>query len=115
MNTIEEMIRNRDFKYEPPYFYNNPFSLRCELGIGESNEAYLTIAKKRAAEIFNILFENNVDLFFFDNYIYDFDFDTGKTVYINNLISLEKKRLKFSLGYQKKFKHVIIRDIITQH
>ena len=111
MNTIEEMIQKRDFRYEPPYFYNNQFALRCELGIGESNEARLANAKKRATEIFNILFENNVDMFFFDNFIYDFDFDTGETVYIDNLISLEKKRLKFSLSYQKKFNHIVIRDI----
>jgi len=51
-------------------------------------------------------------MFFFDNYIYDFDFDIGNTVYINNLISSEKKRLKFCLGYQKKFKHIVIRDIL---
>lgn len=111
MNIVEENILNRDFRYEPPYFYNNNYALRCELGIGKSNEAYLVNAKKRAAEIFNILFKNDVDMFFFDNYIYDFDFDIGNTVYINNLISFEKKRLKFCLGYQKKFKHIVVRNI----
>ena len=50
-------------------------------------------------------------MFFFDNYIYDFDFDTGNTVHIENIISAEKKRLAFCLGYQKKYKHVVIRDI----
>lgn len=111
MNTIEEMILNRNFSYEPPYFYNNDFALRCELGIGESNKEYLASAKKRAAAIFSILFENDVDMFFFDNYIYDFDFDMGNTVYIDKLISVVKKKLKFCLGYQKKFKHLVIRDI----
>lgn len=111
MNNIEKTILNRDFRYEPPYFYNNDFALRCELGIGESNEEYLTNAKKRAVAIFNILFENGVDMFFFDNYIYDYDFDMGNIVYINNLITAEKNRLKFCLGYQKKFKHTVIRDI----
>lgn len=111
MNIVEEKILNRDFKYEPPYFYNNDYALRCELGIGESEEEYLANAKKRATEIFSILFENEVDMFFFDNYIYDFDFDMGGTVYINNLISAVKKQLKFCLGYQKKFKHIVIRDI----
>ncbi len=111
MNIVEEKILNRDFRYEPPYFYNNNYALRCELGIGESDEEYLANAKKRATEIFNILFENKVDMFFFDNYIYDFDFDMGDIVYINNLISVVKKRLKFCLDYQKKFQHIIIRDI----
>lgn len=64
MNTIEEMILNKDFSYDSPYFYNNDFALRCELGIGESNEEYLVNAKKRATEIFSILFENNVNMFF---------------------------------------------------
>lgn len=111
MNNIEEMILNRDFSYDPPYFYNNDFALRCELGIGESNEEYLANAKKRAAAIFDILFENDVDMFFFDNYICDFDFDTGSTVYINKLIAGVKNQLKFCLGYQKRFKHIVIRDI----
>ena len=111
MHTFEEMLLNRNFSYEPPYFYNNDFALRCELGMGGSNEEYLANAKKRAAAIFSVLFENDVDMFFFDNYIYDFDFDMGNTVYIKNLISLEKKRLNFCLSYQKKFKHVVIRNI----
>lgn len=111
MNTIEETILSRDFSYESPYFYNNDFALRCELGIGENSEEYLANAKKRAEAIFSILFENGVDMFFFDNYIYDFDFSMGNTVYIKNIVSLEKNRIKFSLGYQKKFKHIVIRDI----
>lgn len=35
-------------------------------------------------------------------------------VYLQNCISVEKSRLKFSLGYQKKYKHVVIRDIPTE-
>lgn len=111
MINIEKMILSRDFSYDPPYFYNNSFALRCELGIGESDEEYLSNAKNRAATIFNILFENGVDIFFFDNYIYDWDFDMGETVYINNIISTERNRLKFCLSYQKMFKHIVIRDI----
>lgn len=105
------MILSRDFSYEPPYFYNNDFALRCELGIGETDEKYLATAKERAAAIFNILFGNGVDMFFFDDYIQDWDFDMGDTVYINQVISYEKDRLKFCLGYQKKFKHIVVRDI----
>ncbi|MCH5154290.1 MAG: DUF3885 domain-containing protein [Clostridiales bacterium] len=111
MHDIEQMIISRDFSYDAPHFYNNDFALRCELGIGETDEEYLTTAKKRAAAIFNILFENGVDMFFFDDYIQDWDFDMGDTVYINHVISYEKNRLRFCLGYQKKFKHKVVRDI----
>ncbi len=111
MNIIEEMILNRNFIYELPYFYNNDFALRCALGIGESNGEYLANSKKRAEEIFIILFKNGVDMFFFDHYIHDFDFDMGVTVYINSIISMEKNLLKFCLGYQKKFKHIVIKGI----
>ncbi|MDE6200449.1 MAG: DUF3885 domain-containing protein [Clostridiales bacterium] len=111
LTSIENMILNRDFVYEPPYFYNNKLALRCELGIGDTNEEYLQNAKDRAAAIFKILFEDGVDMFFFDNYIYDEDFDMGTTVYINNIVAATRDRLKFSLGYQKKFKHKVVRDV----
>lgn len=111
MVTIEKRILSKDFCYNPPYFYNNNLALRCELGIGDSDEEYMANAKNRAAIIYSILFEKGVDMFFFDNYISDWDFDMGDTVYIGNLISTEKKRLKFSLGYQNRFNHKIVRDI----
>lgn len=109
---MEARILNREFRYESPYFYNNDFALRCELGVGENDEEYLSNAKKRAKEIFSILFKNDVDMFFFDDCICDFDFDMGVNIIsIKNLISLENRRLKFCLGYQKKFRHIVIRDI----
>ena len=27
---VEELILSRDFDYLQPYFYNNPYALRCE-------------------------------------------------------------------------------------
>ncbi|MDE7107144.1 MAG: DUF3885 domain-containing protein [Clostridiales bacterium] len=111
LSSIEKMILDRDFKYEPPYFYNNALALRCELGIGDTNEEYLANAKSRAEAIYHILFENGVDMFFFDSYMYDWDFDMGDTVYINRVVSTERDKLKFCLGYQKKFKHKVVRDI----
>lgn len=111
MENIEELILNKNFHFEPPYFYKNDLALRCELGKGDNQAEYLTNVKKRAIAIFGILFENGVDMFFFDNYIYDYDFDMGSTVHIKNLISMEKNRLKFSLSYQKKYKHILVRDI----
>lgn len=108
---MEKRILDRDFVYEPPYFYNNALALRCELGIGDTDEEYLANAKSRAEAIYKILFANGVDMFFFDNYIYDWDFDMGDTVYINRVVSFERDNLKFSLGHQKKFKHKVVRNL----
>ena len=43
---IEAMILDRAFDYLQPYFYNNPYALRCELGIGDTKEAYMSQARK---------------------------------------------------------------------
>ena len=32
MSLVEERICSREFSYLQPYFYNNPYALRCELG-----------------------------------------------------------------------------------
>ena len=111
LTAMEKMIFDREFCYDPPHFYRNKLAMRCELGMGDNNEEYLNNAKRRAAEIYNILFDGGVDMFFFDNYIYDFDFDMGGTVYINNITAMVKRMLKFSLGYQKKYEHKVVRDI----
>lgn len=74
MATLEEKILSGDFIYDPPYFYRNAWALRCKLGIGDSDEVFYAVARKRAAEIFTILFRNGVDMFFFDHCVYDYDF-----------------------------------------
>ena len=33
---VEEQILSREFDYLQPYFYQNPYALRCELGIGNT-------------------------------------------------------------------------------
>ena len=68
---IEEMITDAAFLYQQPWFYNQPFALRCELGIGDSTRVYSKNAKKRAYEIFDILFPNAPDAIFFDYCIED--------------------------------------------
>ena len=80
MATLEEKILSGDFIYDPPYFYRNAWALRCKLGIGDSDEVFYAVARKRAAEIFTILFRNGVDMFFFDHCVYDYDFDSGTSV-----------------------------------
>lgn len=114
MNELEKLILDRDFVYDPPYFYNNSFALRCELGIGNDDTQYVAAAKSRAAEIFGILFERGVDLFFFDNYIYDYDYSTDDDIaasYANSIIAFEKRRLRFALNCQKKYRHTVVRGI----
>lgn len=111
VQNIEKMILNRDFNFAPPYFYNNDLALRCELGIGDTDEEYINNAKERAAEIFDILFANGVDMFFFHDLISDWDFDMDTVVYIRPYVSMVKNSLEFSLGYQKRFEHKIVRDI----
>ena len=71
MSIIEKMIIDRDFSYLSPYFYNNKWALRCELGIGNKEE-FAVSAKKRAAEIFNILFPDGADAVIFNYWINDF-------------------------------------------
>lgn len=112
-SSMEKMILDSDFIYEPPYFYNNDLALRCELGIGKSNKQYMATAKKRAAEIYGMLFEKGVDMFFFDDYICDYDYDSDDDVKVNigALTEFEKRRLKFCLKYQKRYRHKIVRDI----
>ena len=46
---IEAMILDSAFDYIQPYFYNNPYALRCELGIGDTSEEYLSQAKKKSS------------------------------------------------------------------
>ena len=67
---IEELICDRSFSYLRPYFYNNRFSMRCELGKGQ--EDYAENAKKRATEIFNILFPAGADAIIFNYWLFDY-------------------------------------------
>ena len=70
ISKIESMILDPDFAYLQPYFYSNPFALRCELGIGEG-EAYMELARRRAGEIHRILFPHGADAMIFSHWIVD--------------------------------------------
>jgi len=69
---VEKKICSNDFQYLQPYFYNNPYALRCELGIGDTTEEYMESAKRRATEIYHILFPNGADAIFFNYWLYDY-------------------------------------------
>ena len=64
---VEERIRSKEFSYLQPYFYKNPYALRCELGIGDSDEEYMDNARKRALEIYDILFTEEADCLLFNH------------------------------------------------
>ena len=66
---IEQLIREKEFSYLQPYFYNNRYALRCELGVGEGDQ-YMINAKNRAMEIFNILFADGIDAIIFNYWIF---------------------------------------------
>lgn len=111
MSKIEQLILDKNFKYEEPYFYKNNLAMRCELGIGKGRK-YMINAKERASEIFSILFKNGVDIFFFDNCY--FDYDTYDEVYVKNYISMIKNEIKFVVNYKNKFKHTVVSDIVFE-
>ena len=50
-STIEKFILDHSFDYRQPYFYSNPYALRCELGIRDTTEEYMKNARERAASI----------------------------------------------------------------
>ena len=69
---IERMINDEAFTYSQPWFYNHPFALRCELGMGETNRAYMKNAKERVLAIWDILFPCVPDAIFFHYYVTDY-------------------------------------------
>ncbi len=121
---IEHLICNKDFSYLQPYFYNNQFALRCELGIGEGDR-YMTNAKKRATEIFDILFPDGADAIIFNYWIFDYS-DCGQAEkiefekqemdmeeIIHNRIENEVKQLRFLSEMQAEYRHFSVRNLET--
>ncbi len=121
---VERMICSKDFSYLQPYFYNNPYALRCELGIGDTTEEYMGNAKKRALEIYDILFPNGADAIIFNHWMCD-DCDSGEAEYRNHdpeesfdeivAWSLEcaVAKLRFLLEYQFRYRHITVRNLPT--
>ena len=121
---VEQLILDKNFAYLQPYFYNNPYSLRCELGIG--TKKYMKNAKKRAIDIYNILFPCGADAIFFNYWIYDYC-DCGnaeKEIYesdqvikdiINHRISGVAENLRFLSVYQMNYRHYVLKNLETYH
>lgn len=118
---VEERICDREFSYLHPYFYNNPYALRCELGIGDSNEVYMANAIHRATEIYHILFPHGADAIIFNYWVSDYC-DTGDAEansygadldIIGSRIKYEMNKLRFLSEYQHKYRHFTVRDLAT--
>ena len=121
---VEKKICSNDFQYLQPYFYNNPYALRCELGIGDTSEEYIENAKRRATEIYHILFPNGADAIFFNHWLYDYcdSGDAEKRTYdsasdpediIENRLEFEREKLRFLSYYQLNYRHVTVRNLDT--
>lgn len=119
---IEGLILDKSFDYLQPYFYNNPFALRCELGIGKTQEKYMRHARERAKKIYDILFPQKADAIIFNQWIYDWS-DSGdaeKHEYGNhaedvvaNRIKTETDALRFLLESMMNYRHVSVKGLKT--
>lgn len=118
MSETEALINSRDFDYLQPYFYTNPYSLRCELGTGNTDEEFLLQARRRCENIYKILFPRGADAFFFNYWIYDYS-NTGEAGKYNDpedtdyTIEREIKALRFLLECQNKYRHTAVKNIKT--
>ena len=121
---VEQMICSRDFPYLQPYFYNHPYALRCELGMGDTHEEYMANAKKRALEIYHILFPTGADAMMFNHWLYDYcdsgdaerhqlEADESMEERIEYRLQCEADNLRFLLEQQFKYRHITVRDLET--
>lgn len=115
MSLIHDLLCDESFAYLQPYFYNHPYALRCELGIGDSDEAYLRNARSRALAIYHLLFPKGADAIIFNYWMYDYLTDGAPEEYTNirYMASLERKVLQHLLTCQKKYRHRAIRNLKT--
>lgn len=122
MSIVEGKICSRDFSYLHPYFYSNPYALRCELGQGDETGEYMATALRRALEIYDILFPDGADAFCFNYWQYD-PCDTGPAEQDACEESMEEaiacslrfaaERHRFLLENQFRYRHVTVRDLPT--
>ena len=121
---VEEQILRREFDYLQPYFYQNPYALRCELGIGSTTEEYMRQARQRANAIYDLLFPRGADAILFNYWINDWA-DSGEAEgnaweseetaagIIDRRIQVESDSLRFLSEYMMKYRHVAVKDLKT--
>lgn len=107
---IEKYICDKDFTYMRPLFYNHPFALRCELGIGNTDKDYMNNSFKRANEIFNIIFDDGVDALFFDYCLYDWS-ESDDVIDIKRDLKEYKLILKELSKWLNNYPHMVIRNL----
>jgi len=119
---IEKMICSKDFSYLQPYFYNNKYALRCELGVGNTECEYYANAKKRAYEIYDLLFPNGADAVIFNYWIYDISHSgepekntASEGISLSDRIRFEAEHMNemisFLMKYQYEYRHIAVKDI----
>lgn len=124
-SVIEELILDRSFDYLQPYFYSNPYALRCELGIGDTTEEYMKNSRERAASIYHILFPQKADAILFNYWMFDWS-DTGdaeKRLFdgdsedisriIDQRLRAETRALRFLSEMMMDYRHVSVKDLKT--
>ena len=120
---VESLLLSPDFDYLQPYFYNHPYALRCELGIGRGRR-YMANARRRAKEIYRILFPHGADAIAFNAWIYDrTDTDeawkdigaVGRSPAKEEAYEAKKEahRVRFLLEYQRNYRHVTVKNLRT--
>lgn len=120
MSRIEELILDRNYEYTRPYFYKNKWALRCKLGIG-TDDVFAKNAKRRATEIYNILFPQGTDAIIFNYWFADHSSDGAAELdgygeddvaeRIQYLLDYEFDQLRFLLEHQAQYRHRTMRSL----
>ena len=125
MSKMEDLLLSRDFPYLQPYFYNNPWAMRCELGRGRTAEEFERSARARAEAICRILFPRGADAVIFNSWIYDHAYSGGpgednpgaseafRSRLLEQQIRREAELLRFLDAMQRRYRHAVIRDLPT--
>ena len=119
---IEAFILNPSEDYLKPYFYSNPFALRCELGVGDDAD-YMPNARRRASEIHRILFPHGADAMCFSQWIIDWS-DSGEAEarllgeetaaeIMEQELAAEARSLRFLRESLLRHRHVAVRGLKT--
>ncbi len=116
MSKIEKFILDKNFSYLQPYFYNNPYALRCELGKSSiATQEQIQASYEKALQIYHILFPHGADALFFHYLVFDCSMLLEGGSYEERDISLcakeEAARIEFLLSYQKAYRNVVIPDL----
>ncbi len=112
-SSIAQQVCSADFPYLQPWFYNHPYALRCELALGKNRREQFDSAQERAGNIFQILFENGVDLAFFDQWLEDPTYGDQFDMRIGSLFQWMRSTFRQLLMLRKwmKYPFYIVRSL----